>query len=161
MSLTAQPVSVSDLLQLQSGIEFVQNTLEANAEALSISAGVDTVSAYANRLIADSLPLSQAALAVYSTMYNSTPSLAELGSILTNAFLPPQEQFATAHGFNPTVFDAEAVGLALSMGNNPAIATPFATNYGGLSITAFADAASTAIFGSSKYTLDSDCSVGS
>jgi hypothetical protein len=46
MSLTALPVSVSDLTQLQQGVQFSTNTAEATAEAAAINAPGSTQSVF-------------------------------------------------------------------------------------------------------------------
>ena len=53
MSLNALPVTVSDLTQLQQGVEFFTNTSEATTEAAAINApgATETVFTYAARLI--------------------------------------------------------------------------------------------------------------
>ena len=55
MSLTALPVTVSDLTTLQSGIQFFTNTAEATTEAAAINApgATETVFTYAARLISE------------------------------------------------------------------------------------------------------------
>jgi len=50
MSLTAAPVSQTDILNLQAGIQAFTNAAEATAEVALINAGTDTVAAYATRL---------------------------------------------------------------------------------------------------------------
>jgi hypothetical protein len=141
MSLTSLPVTAADLLQLQLGIQQFQNPGEANTEVPLINAGTTTVLAYANQLIANNISLSQVAMAVDSLMFGKTDSVAELTKLSTQ-FLPPQMVNALANGFNPTVYDAEALGLALAGGNGTSNA--FATNFGSLSVSAFAQAAATA-----------------
>jgi hypothetical protein len=61
MSLTALPVSVSDLTNLQQGIQFFTNTAEATAEAAAINApgSTQSVFTYAATLLNDNLSTSQ------------------------------------------------------------------------------------------------------
>ena len=75
MSLTALPVTVSDLTQLQQGIEFFTNTAEATAQAATINApGTTTASVfiYATQLLANNLSLSQVAMADTAIMEGGT-----------------------------------------------------------------------------------------
>jgi hypothetical protein len=141
MSLTSLPVTAADLLQLQLGIEMFQNPTEATAEAAAINAGTDTVYGYAVKLLAANISLSQVAMAVDSLMFGVTDNTTELTKLATQ-FLPPQVVNAVAHSFNPTVYAAEALGLALSGGNGTSNA--FATNFGSLSVSAFAQAVAAA-----------------
>jgi hypothetical protein len=55
---------------------------------------------------------------------------------LATQFLPAQVSHAVANGFNPTVYAAEALGLALAGGNGTSNA--FATDFGSLSVSQFA-----------------------
>ena len=50
-------------------------------------------------------------MAVDSLMFGVTDNTTELAKLSTQ-FLPPQVANAAAHGFNPTVYAAEALGLA-------------------------------------------------
>jgi hypothetical protein len=75
------------------------------------------------------------AMAVDSLMFGVTDNVAELTKLATQ-FLPPQVSNAVAHGYNPTVYAAEALGLALAGGNGTSNA--FATNFGSLSVPTFA-----------------------
>src|SRR5271166_1957505 len=152
MSLYALPVSVADLEQLQLGIQFYTNVAEATTEAALINAGSpgQTVFSYAEQLLAANISTSQVAMADNTLMYDQLASVSTLSTQCVGppapGFLPSQVTYAIAHGFDPTVFAAQALGLALS---NPLGGTNnFQTNYGGLSNTAFASAAAIAIFGS-------------
>jgi len=146
MSLTALPVTVSDLTQLQQGIEFFTNTAEATAQAASINApGTTTASVfiYATQLLANNLSLSQVAMADTAIMEGGTIAVGNTTTpntltFLSTQFLPSQVANAIAHGFNPTVYAAEALGLAL------ASTTGFNTNFAGLSTSAFVSAVGTA-----------------
>jgi hypothetical protein len=136
MSLFALPVSVSDLTQLQLGIEFFTNTTEATTEAALITnpPNTATVNSYAIRLLANNISLSQVAMAVDSLMFGVTDNVTELAKLSTQ-FLPAQVANAVANGFNPTVYAAEALGLALAGGNGTSNA--FATDFGSLSVSQF------------------------
>jgi hypothetical protein len=139
MSLFTLPVSVSDLTQLQLGIEFFTNSTEATAEAGLITnpPSTSTVYSYAVQLLANNISLSQVAMAVDSLMFGVTDNVAELTKLATQ-FLPAQVANAVAHGLNPTVYAAEALGLALAGGNGSSNA--FATNVASLSVSDFASA---------------------
>jgi hypothetical protein len=137
MSLFALPVSVSDLTQLQLGIEFFTNTTEATTEAGLITnpPSTPTVYTYAVQLLANNVSLSQVAMAVDSLMFGETDNVAELTKLATQ-FLPAQVANAVAHGFNPTVYAAEALGLGLAGGNGTSGA--FKHDFGSLSVSQFA-----------------------
>jgi hypothetical protein len=135
MSLYALPVSTSDLTQLQLGIEFFTNVPDATDEAALINAGRDTVQNYANPLLFHNISLSQVAMAVDSLMFGVTDNTTELTKLATQ-FLPAQVANAVANGFNPTVYAAEALGLAVAGGNGTSNA--FATDFGSLPVSQFA-----------------------
>jgi hypothetical protein len=137
MSLFALPVSVNDLTQLQQGIEFFTDTTEATAEAEQITdpPNTPTMYSYAQQLLANNISLSQVALAVDSLMFGVTDNTTELTKLATQ-FLPTQAGNAAANGLNPTVYSAEALGLALAGGNGTSNA--FAIDFGSLSIADFA-----------------------
>ena len=59
MSLTATPVSMTDILNLQAGIEGFTNAAEATAEVALINAGTDTVQGYATKLRPPTPPLAK------------------------------------------------------------------------------------------------------
>jgi hypothetical protein len=137
MSLYNLPVSVTDLTQLQLGIEFLTNLTEATNEAALINADLGPpyrVLNYANQLLANNISLSQVAMAVDSLMFGVTDNITELTKLATG-FLPPQVANANAHGYNPTVYAAEALGLGLAGGNLTSNA--FAVNFGSLSVSQF------------------------
>jgi hypothetical protein len=136
MSLFALPVSASDLTQLQQGIEFFTDTNEAATQVGLINAPTptSTVYSYAALLLANNISLSQVVMAVDSLMFGQTDSVSELTKLSTQ-FLPAQVSHAVADDFNPTVYAAEALGLALAGGNGTSDA--FATDFGSLSVTAF------------------------
>jgi hypothetical protein len=143
VSLFALPVSVSDLTTLQSGIEFFTNTGEATTEVAAINAdgSKETVATYVAGLIQKNISLSQVAMAVDSLMFGATDSITELTKLSTQ-FLPAQVATAIANDFNPTVYASEALGLALAGGNGTS--NEFATHFGSMSESAFAQAVATA-----------------
>ena len=145
MSLFALPVTVADLTQLQQGIEFFTNTAEATAEAAAINApgATETVFTYAAQLIQNNISLSQVAMADTALMEGATVAVGdtrdpEYPDVPRTQFLPAQVATAIAHGFNPTVYASEALGLAL------ASTAGFNTNFANLSTTAFVQAVATA-----------------
>jgi hypothetical protein len=137
MSLFAPPVSATDLTELQQGIEFFTDTNEATTEAglINQTVATETVSSYALRLLTSNISLSQVAMAVDSLMFGVTDSVTELAKLSTQ-FLPAQVATAGANGFNPTVYAAEALGLALAAGNGTS--DNFSTDFGSLSVFDFA-----------------------
>ena len=137
MSLFVRPVSATDLTQLQLGLEFFTNPTEAMTEAGLITdpPNTPTVFSYAQQLLANDISLSQVAMAVDSLMFGVTDNVTELTKLATQ-FLPAQVAAALAAGLNPTVYAAEALGLALAGGNGTSNA--FATNFGSLSVADFA-----------------------
>lgn len=112
MSLTALPVTQADILNLQQKVSCFQNSGEATTRANAINAGTQTVKSYACDLLFNNTPLAQVAMGVHSVMI-ATPTVATFENI-TNNFLPGQVAVAIAHGFNYTVYAAEACGLALA-----------------------------------------------
>jgi hypothetical protein len=134
MSLFTLPVTVNDLIQLQFGLQFLTDTSEATTEAGQITdpPGTPTVFSYATQLLGNNISLSQVSMAVDSLMFGQTDNTTELAK-LTTQFLPAQASHALASGFNPTVYAAEALGLALA-GSNDA----FANDFGSLSVVQFA-----------------------
>ena len=153
MSLTATPVTATDLQNLQKGILRHTNPTEAAAEAALINAGATTVAAYETSLMAQAQAFTVDAEAVLEVFTGQTGTSAELDNLVNN-FLPAQNAYAIAHGFNTTVFDAESLGLGLSAG------TAFATNFGpanaALPNTVAGDALAAgsianAVFGSCQY----------
>jgi hypothetical protein len=115
MSLYTLPVSVSDLTQLQLGIEFFTNPAEATTEAGLIANPPNTVYSYAVQLLGNNISLSQVTMAVDSLMFGTTENVTELTKLSTQ-FLPAQVANAVANGLNPTVYAAETLGLALAGG---------------------------------------------
>ena len=146
MSLTALPVSVSDLTTLQQGVEFFTNSNEATAQAAAINSPGTTTSSvfiYTAQLLQNNIGLSQVAMAVSAIGEGGTIAVGNTTTpntltFLSTQFLPAQVAVAIANGFNPTVYAAEALGLAL------ASTAGFQTNFGGLSTTAFVQAVATA-----------------
>jgi hypothetical protein len=137
MSLSTLPVTQADIEQLQLGIQFFENPTEAQNEANAINNGTTTVYAYAVQLIASQISVSQVAVADSALMEGATvaagtpPGAANTLARFTTQFLPPQVLFAVQHGFNPTVFAAQSLGLAL------ANTAGFNTNFAGLSASQF------------------------
>ena len=109
MSLTATPVSMTDILNLQAGIEGFTNAAEATAEVTAINAGTETVNAYALRLESANTANSEAVMATVSLMQGGTPTA---GKLLTPGspanefqhlivdYLPTQQAFAVANKLN-------------------------------------------------------------
>jgi peptidase M10/serralysin-like protein/matrixin len=127
--LTGLPVSVSDLITLQRGIQFFTNSAEATAEATLINATptTESVFTYAAKLINSRAGvLSQVAMADFAVMTGVTDTVEHLTAIATQ-FLPAQ---IAGKSFDPTVFAAEAYGSALSTNAafNANFVTPFANN---------------------------------
>jgi hypothetical protein len=143
MSLVALPVSVSDLTTLQSGLEFFTNPAEVTSEltAINTPGSPETVFTYAARLLQNNFLQSQVAMAVDTLMFSQTDNVAELTKLCTQ-FLPAQAANAVANGFDPTVYAAEALGLALAGGNGSS--NNFAMNFGSLSVSDFAQATANA-----------------
>jgi hypothetical protein len=146
MSLFALPVSVADLTQLQQGIQFFTNTAEATAEAAAINAdeATESVLTYAAKLIQSNISLSQVAMADTAIMEGGTIPIGDTTTpntltFLSTQFLPAQVATGIAHGFNGTVYAAEALGLALGS------TAGFNTNFANLGTTAFVQAVVNAI----------------
>ena len=143
MSLFALPVTVSDLTQLQQGLQFFTNTAEATAQAATINAGNSSVFIYASQLLSSNISLSQVAMADSALMEGGTIAVGNTTTpntltFLTTQFLPAQVAVGVANNFNPTVYAAEALGLAL------ASTAGFQTNFAGLSTSAFVQAVANA-----------------
>jgi len=143
MSLTALPVSASDLTQLQSGLEFITNPTDAANQATAINApgATTTVFTYAATILNANISLSQVAMATTALMEGGTIAVGNTTTsntltFLTTQFLPNQVTVALANGYNPTVFAAESLGSALSTNAN------FNTNFVSLSTTNFATSVS-------------------
>ncbi len=147
MSLFALPVTVEDLEQLQLGTEFVTTQGEASeasweAAEINTTGTSETVFTYAARLLQNSISTSQVAIAVSALMEGTTVAVgdADTPNTLTSfstVFLPPQIAYAVAHNLNPTVYAAEALGLALAGDAS------FNSNFVGLSESQFAEAVAT------------------
>ena len=93
MSLYALPVTSSDLLQLQNGIQFFTNDAQAATQTTLINTNQGTVFSYANTLLANNVSTSQVAMADFAYALGKTDTVAHLGGIATG-FLPPQVKFA-------------------------------------------------------------------
>src|SRR5215467_413341 len=131
MSLFTLPVTVSDLTTLQQGIQFFTNTAEATAQAAAINTPgtSSSVFIYATQLLANNISLSQVAMADTAIMEGGTVAVGDNATpntlqFLSTQFLPNQVANAIAHNFNPTVYAAEALGLALA--STPGFMTNFA-----------------------------------
>jgi hypothetical protein len=145
MSLFALPVTVSDLTTLQSGIQFFTNTAQANSEVPSINANQpnDSVFIYATKLLASNISLSQVAMAVSAILEGGTIAVGNTTTsntltFLSTQFLPDQVAAGLAGGFDPTVYAAQSLGLAL------ASTAGFNANFAGLSLSQFVGAVATA-----------------
>ena len=122
MSLTALPVSVSDLTTLQQGVEFFTNSNEATAQAAAINSPGTTTSSvfiYTAQLLQNNIGLSQVAMSVSAIAEGGTIAVGNTTTpntltFLSTQFLPAQVAVAIANGFDPTVYAAEALGLALA-----------------------------------------------
>jgi hypothetical protein len=131
------PVSVSDLTTLQQGIQFFTNSAEATTEAAAINATptTESVFTYAAKLINGQISLAQVAMAVSALMEGGTILVGDATTpntltFFSKSFLPAQVNNAIANGFSPTVYAAEALGLALGGDANfdTKFVTPFANN---------------------------------
>ena len=138
MSLTALPVSATDLTTLQAGVQFFTNTGQATSQAAAINApgSTQSVFTYAASLINSNISLSQVTMAVSAIAESGTIAVGDTTTpntltFLSTQFLPAQVAFAAANGFNQTVFAAQALGLAL------AGTSGFQTDWAGLSSSAF------------------------
>jgi hypothetical protein len=98
MSLLTTPVSMTDILNLQAGIEGFTNAAEATAEVALINAGSDSVAAYAAKLESANTATSEAVMATVSLMEGGTPTAGKLlsptsprtsSSILSSTIFPP------------------------------------------------------------------------
>ena len=103
--------------------------------AINAPGSSQTVFTYAAALLNTNLSFSQVAMATTALMFSATATTATLGNISTN-FLPEQVSLANANGFNPTVYAAEATGLALA--GDPAFAA-----FTALNVTAFSQQVAT------------------
>src|ERR1700691_4978767 len=74
MSLTALPVSATDLTTLQAGVQFFTNTGQATSEAAAINApgSTQSVFTYAASLITSNISLSQVTMAVSAIAESGT-----------------------------------------------------------------------------------------
>jgi hypothetical protein len=145
MSLTALPVTTSDLTTLQLGVQFFSNSTQAASEVTSINTPGSgaSVFTYAASLITSNISLSQVAMAVGAIAESGTLAVGAAGTAntlthFTMDFLPAQIAFAASQGLNQTVYAAEALGEALSTSASSSAA--FAADWGSLSPTAFVTA---------------------
>ena len=142
------PVSVSALTTLQQGIQFFTDSAEAIAEAAAINATptTESVFTYAAKLINSQISLAQVAMADSALMEGGTIGVGNTTTpntltFFSRVFLPAQVTNAIANGFSPTVYAAEALGLAL--GGTTQFNTLFVTPFRG-DVVGFAQAASNA-----------------
>ena len=145
MSLSALPVSISDLTTLQQGIQFFTNTAEATSESSAINTpGADqSVFVYAATLLNDNLSLSQVAMADTALIEGGTIAVGNTTTpntlaFLSTQFLPAQVAVAASLGLNQTVYAPQALGLAL------AGTTGFQSNFANLSTSDFVTAVANA-----------------
>jgi hypothetical protein len=111
---------MTDILNLQAGIEAFTNPAEATAEVTAINAGTDTVAAYAAKLAVANAGQSEAVMLTISLMQGGTPTAGKLLSPtspanefqhLTITYLPTQQAFAVKNGLPIIIYNAEVVAL--------------------------------------------------
>jgi hypothetical protein len=143
MALTLTPVSLTDLLNLQAGIQGFTNPAEATAEVALINAVSDSVAAYAARLEVANAGQSEAVMATVSLMEGGAPTAGKLLSPtspanefqhLTVTYLPTQQAFAVANGLNITIYNAEVIGLGIGAGGD-GTQNNFLKNFGSAALT--------------------------
>jgi len=149
MSLTALPVTTSDLTTLQLGVQFFSNSTQAASEVTSINTPGSgaSVFTYAASLITSNISLSSVAMAVGAIAESGTLAVGAAGTPntlthFTADFLPAQIAFAASQGLNQTVYAAEALGEALATSASSSAA--FAADWGSLSSSAFVTAVASA-----------------
>src|SRR5262245_46356443 len=148
MSLTALPVTSSDLTTLQQGLTFTTNAAQAAQFAAAINApgSTTTVFTYAAQLLGplSSPSLSQIAMGNFAVMTGATDTVAHMTGIL--GFLQSQQTFGASKGFDGFVFASEAYGSALSTNAafNTAFVAPFSSGGNPSNISGFAAAVSAA-----------------
>jgi hypothetical protein len=132
----ANTVTAADIAGLEDSLQFFQSSA-ANQQTVagSIQAGNTTVAAYAAQLLNANISFSQVAMGVSCIELGVAQTTAELDTWSTG-FLPAQVTNAINHGFNPTVYAAESLGLALA--GEPEFAA-----FTGLNATQFAQQVST------------------
>ena len=145
MSLFALPTTTADLVQLQDGLQFSSNQAQAAAQSASINAPGSTTSVFttAASILNANISLSQVAMAVSALMEGVTIAVGDTTTpntltLLTTQFLPDQVANAIANHYDPTVYAAEALGLALASNTN------FNTNFVSLNVSQFSQAVATA-----------------
>jgi probable HAF family extracellular repeat protein len=140
---------------------------QATSVANAINAGMQTEGSYVSGLLSQVADTSIPAVAVEASMYGVTGSSAEITSLVTN-FLPAQVQNAINHGLVPQVYACEVVGLAFAFGDENG-GQSFSINYGPSNPAmpstpsgdaAFAQAASSTIFGSAANAHTPDAILG-
>src|SRR5262245_18654518 len=135
MSLTALPVTSSDITTLQQGLTFTTNAAQAQSAATAINAPGSATSVFttAATLLGplSSPSLSQILMGNFAVMTGATDTVAHMTGILP--FLQSQQSFGASKGFDGFVFASEAYGSALSTNAafNAAFVTPFAGNNAG------------------------------
>jgi len=144
MPLTdATPVSMTDILNLQAGIEAFTNPAEATAEVTAINAGTDTCAAYAARLAVANAGQSEAVMLTISLMQGGTPTAGKLLSPtspanefqhLTISYLPTQQDFAVKNNLPIIIYNAEVVALGTGAGGD-GTQNNFLKNFGSSKLT--------------------------
>lgn len=144
MSLFALPVTAAELQTLQGGLQFYTNAAQATAQAAAINqpGSTQSVFTYAAQLLDANISYSQVAMAVSALMEGGTVAVGNATTpntltLFSTVFLPPQVANALANGYEPTVYAAEALGLALASNDS------FNTNFVSLSNAQFAQAVAT------------------
>ena len=130
-SLLALPVTATDLMMLQAGVQASTNPAEATTVATQIDAvpatGGQTVFSYANTLLKNNAAFTVDIMATDSLMQGGTPTAGPLLSPTSPAnelqnlavsYLPNQAKFAQTLGLNVIVFDASAVALGVGAGGD-------------------------------------------
>ncbi len=140
--IASASVTAAYIEQLQLGIEFTTDPSQATNVAASINAMNGSVYGYAVQLLASQISLSQVAMADSALMEGVTAAAGTATTpnsltLFTTQFLPGQVVAALANGYNPTVYAAQALSLAL--GGNAA----FNTNYVSLNASQFVSSVAT------------------
>jgi hypothetical protein len=134
---------MTDILNLQAGIEGFTDAAQATAEATAINAGKDTVAAYAVRLEQSNIVFSEDVMATVSLMEGGTPTAGKLLSPTSPAnefqhlivdYLFGQAAFAVANGLNVVIYDAEAIALGIGAGGD-GTQNNFLESFGGAALT--------------------------
>ena len=135
MSMYALQVTSADIIALQQGILFTTtNATDINNQVSAINApnATQTVTSYANQLLARGISTSQIAMGVSALMTGQSQSVATLTNFVTNpGLIPSFASFALANKLDATQVVGEDIGLAFA-GN-----ASFVGNFGGQSLAAF------------------------